>query len=140
MPGDLAAQPRFASDLRKRPIAIVFEEKVQPDVGDQNIGITVAIEIGHGHSRPPIWVGQTRSRRHVFESPAAKVPVKVETSLPWGWNFSSRDLAQVVYRGTIHDEQVDPAVAVIIEPRRARTVCFGYPLLLRPAPAPLCAA
>jgi hypothetical protein len=111
---------------------LFLKRRYQPDVGDQNIGITVAIEIGHGHSRPPIWVGQTRSRRHVFESPAAKVPVKVETSLPWGWNFASRDLAQVVYRGTIHDEQVDPAVAVVIEPCGARSVCLGYPFFSGP--------
>src|SRR5262249_45931659 len=106
MPGNLAAQPDFPSDLSKRAVTVIPEEKVEPDVGDQNIRVTVTIEIGDGHSRPPIWVGQSRSRCQIFESPPAKIPVKIKTSLTRRWKLACDDLAQVVHCGTIHDEQI----------------------------------
>jgi hypothetical protein len=58
MSGNLTAQPSLSADLGESAIAVVSEQKIHPDVSNQNIRVPVIVYVGYRYPGTPVWVGK----------------------------------------------------------------------------------
>ena len=103
---------RFPRDLHEGPIPLVSEEEVSGVAGDEQIPVSVVVDVGgHGPHGPQVAAVDTGPAGHILEGPVATVPI--ERASGGRLRVPSPDLVQ---RGTVGQVQIHPAVSVVVEP------------------------
>src|SRR5207244_377224 len=125
--------PAFLVSRRSRWLAHFFEhalvvvvQAILAVISDVQILPAVIVVVAHADSLSPARSRQTRFERYVAESAVMIIAIKlIGRRLSSGEPFQS---------GAIHDEDVGPAVVVIIENRNAGAGCLDDVLLaIKPA-------
>ena len=110
------ARPRGPRSLAEGPVAEVAVEALGAEVGQQQVGVPVVVEVpGHAaHAVAEVFgrVEEARFRGAVLEGPVAPVPVE---AVPDGRPVPAPVSGQ---RPAVHEEEVRPAVLVVVEDQR----------------------
>ncbi len=94
------------------PSAGVPEQPVLPVVGHQEIGVPVVVDVAGARALPPApLLGQPRGPRDILEPAVAGVPVQERPRL--------LPLRKSVERRPVDEEEIEPAVVVVVEQRDA---------------------
>ncbi len=101
--------------------------------GDEDIGIAVVVVIGCIRAGSPIRIEKTGRRRHVFKATIAQIMKQVNVSgmRRYPGRFIAGRASQLVHRSAIHEQEVHPAIVIVIEPSHAAAIRFRNPALLR---------
>jgi len=94
-------------------------ESIAVNAGDKQIGKAVVIVVAHGYSHVEAGSQQPGLRGHVREDSIAVVAIEAVVILRRGF-FQSRKV------GAIGEEDVGPAIAVIVEDRNAPGHGLGH--------------
>src|SRR5438132_2284428 len=133
MPGDLPAESRRSPNLRERAVLVVSVEKVHPDGCNQNVRESVVVEINGIRSGPPIGIHQPGARRYILKPAVPEISVEEDSRTRTRQRITSHDGAQSLKSGSVYDQQVHPAIVVIVQPGATAAVSLHDPLLLRGA-------
>ena len=102
-----------------KALAGVAEEAVLADAADEHIGKAVVVEVADGDSHPIHLDVETRDPCDVGEGPVAVVAIQAQRgALP----------AMTRPVGTVHEQDVLPAVVVVVEKRAAEPSVSGSSL------------
>ena len=124
---DIHALERLASDralghVREGAVPVREEDLVLPEVvRDVEVGVAVVVDVGDARIERPARVVQLEARRHVLEPEVAQVPVEdVGASVPRRLEAVVEDprrleLREIDGREVIADEEVEEAVAIVVE-------------------------
>jgi hypothetical protein len=114
------------SDVRECAVAVVAKELVAGDVGDEDVGVAVVVEVSNGDAHP---VARSSDSRFFCDVGECAVVVVAEESIPVGGRsfFERRDL------GSVDGIDVEEPVIVVVEQRNAGNHGFGLVLVGRGA-------
>ena len=135
-PSSLSAVPACKRDVGEGAVAVVAVEKIRAGIiGDEEIRPSVAVEIApdRAHAEPPIRIGDAGLDRHVLERAVAFVVIErvagTRQSARAALHGDAVELAELAFAelgqrvepdvDVVGDEQVEPAVAVVVGERRA---------------------
>src|ERR1039457_4654885 len=118
--GAPGAQSGLGRDVQEMPAAGVLEEAILPYSGDQNVRETIVVVVRNRHAHAVHFDCQPGALGDVREDAVAIVPVE-----PRGAALAL--VARPI--GAIHDQDVEPPIAVIIEERAPRPQSLGQVLL-----------
>src|SRR6266404_2191636 len=90
---------------------IVIEHIGLPEAREEQVGITVVVDVAHGHSHAAAGVVESDLLGHVSESTAAQVFIQFG-----GWWRAMRGHEC----GPLYKEQIQQAILVVIKPSQAR--------------------
>ena len=110
-----AAHARFFRDIGKRSVAVVVVQPVAAVFGDKQVFETVVVVIAYRHAVSIAHPLHPRSLGHVFERAVGFLVVQAMPVLGVGL---ARDRAQrsgIADGRAIHQENVQPAVIVVVE-------------------------
>src|SRR5262249_18818899 len=105
----------LAGHVRKRAVAVVVVEHVLAIVGDEEIEVTVVVVVADTDALSPSMANETGFLRDVGEGTVTIIFVEVVGGL-----FAFGEVGQPP---TVDDEDVEPAVVVVIEERNAAPGC-----------------
>src|SRR6185503_4113438 len=106
-PRALVEQSRARGDVLERPVAAIVVQPVLSVIRDVEVLVAVVVVVARAGALAPAAGSHARARRHVLESavPAAAEEV-VDRLLA---------LREPFERGAVHEEDIEEAVAVVIE-------------------------
>src|SRR5438128_2660430 len=104
-------QAGLFSHIGKRTVAVVAIENILAPVGDEQVIVAVIVVIANAHRGHPAGALQSRLFRNVRKRAVTIVLVQA-VSATLGWAFETRAAKQ---------EDIDPAVIVVIDERGAST-------------------
>ncbi len=114
-------QPGLSRALGERPVALVPQERVVSVRGDVvargghvQVGVAVEVEVRRDASVPPQRQRGTRAAADVLER-----PVDVPEECRPGWAAALVPGGELGVRVGVDDEEVEPAVCVVVEPAEA---------------------
>src|SRR5690242_2031074 len=116
---------RLGSYIGESSVAVIVVKHAAIEVGDVDILIAVVVIIAYGHAETPATVIQTGFGTNVAKGAIVVVAVKRHTMAAFG--------AQIGESGAVHQQDVHPAVVVVIKNRHAAAHGFHDVELLRPA-------
>ena len=119
-----AMRPAGRGDVVEASVALVSIEPVLAPVGDEQIVVAVVVVVA-GAAPWPQPLAQPGARRDVLERAVAAIAIEVVRRL--------LALRKSLQRGAVHEKDVDPAVAVVVEGGGAGARGLDQVLVLCPA-------
>ena len=132
-------------DVRERAISVVAPETIVAEVGNEDVDVPIAIEIGSGRTKGPVDVPDARVGGHVGERAIAVVAPQRVGEVVFAFLLLPKDRAKaLVLRRRIQlahevvvaedvavgDEHIHPAVLIEVEPRGPGSDGLDQELLL----------
>ena len=120
----------FVSDLAESAVALVVIELVAPVIRDVEVRVSVIVVIAHGHTQPVAGSLHSRFRGHVFEAPLADVAVQPIPESRLGFIDARVIVRHFPKRRSVHQENVQQAIGIVVEKRTASGHCLDEIALL----------
>ena len=98
VPFHVAAQPSRGRDFGERAIAVVLIEKIDADIGDQDIGEPVVVVIDRVSSRAPIGIRESGALRDVFKFSVAQIVEQINAGARRFGRGAGYHFAQLIHR------------------------------------------
>ena len=114
--GAAAAQSGLLRDVDKAAAAVVLEEAVLPDRGDQQVGKAVVVVVADGHSHAVHFDRQPGALGDVGEGAVAVVAVEPHGGAP-------ASMAGPVH--AVDQQDIEPAIGIVVEEGAAGAHGFG---------------
>ncbi len=108
--GPVAGQAGFLGYVGERPVAVVVIEDVLSVIGNEEVFEAVVVVVAHADTLSPARPGHPCLLGYVGESPVAVVLEEV------AGRFLAR--REAIQAPAIHQEDIEPAVVVVVEERR----------------------
>ena len=120
------ARPAALGHVGEGAVAVVAEERVAAQAGDEQVGVAVVVVVGGDDAQVVAPAGHARGLGHVGERAVAVVVVQ---AVP----VAGPVLLERLDRRAVDDVDVEPAVVVVVEERDARDHRLRLVAPLRPA-------
>ena len=124
-PAPQIANTRFSGYVRERAVVVVVIKHGPIEISYVEIFPAVVVILACGRPKSPAAVVDSRLGRYIGEGAVVIVTVKLA-----GMTFSR---SQIFERGSIHEEDVHPAVIVVVENRNTAAHGFHNVALFRTA-------
>ena len=120
----IVRSPRLLRDPRERAVAVVVEQDVGAVIGQEQIGESVGVVVADGTALAVAVVPAGGRQRHIFEPPVAPIPIEAADVL--------RLLrVRVLETAAVGQEQIQPAIAIKVDPRGAAAHDLGKKIAIR---------
>jgi hypothetical protein len=119
-----AADTGFGGDVGEGSVAVIAKELVARDVGDEDVGVSIVVEVPDGHSHAVACTGDASLLSDVAEG---AVVVIAEETVPVG----RRGFFERGYLGAVDAVDVEETVVVVVEQRDAGDHRLGLILVGR---------
>src|ERR1035438_3838404 len=103
-------QSRFLRDIGERAVAVVVIQRIPVNARDKQVGVAVVVVIAGSHADVKAGTGQTGGIGNICKNTFAVVTEQT-VSIFWRVLLQSGDV------GAISEEDVGPAIAVVVEDR-----------------------
>src|SRR5581483_2003962 len=111
-----SCDPGTLRNLGKGAVAVVVVQPVLTVIGDEKVFVAIVVDIGNAGALAPARVSKTRLARHIREGPISVVAVQMTDRLRYP--RGGLELPPV------YQEQIDVAVAIVIDERQPAAVHF----------------
>ena len=112
--GRFGNQSRLRRDVRKRTVAIIAVKRVLAPIGDEKVQAAIVVVIAHGNALAPTGSPQAGLIGNVGEGAIVVVAIEAVGGLR----------GRIFKTGPAYDEDVQPAIAIVIQQRYAAGGCF----------------